>query len=59
MGSPATVRDAMAAQFAEAGISYLLCRMAFGNLPLPQVLRSVDLIEREIMPAFAAPQRAA
>ena len=59
VGSPATVRDAMAAQFAEAGISYLLCRMAFGNLPLPQVLRSVDLIEREIMPAFAAPHRAA
>jgi hypothetical protein len=32
---------------------YFLCRLAFGNVPIAATLKSVDLIKREIMPAFA------
>ena len=34
-------------------MSYLLGRFAFGGLPLEASLRSVELFEREIVPAFA------
>jgi alkanesulfonate monooxygenase SsuD/methylene tetrahydromethanopterin reductase-like flavin-dependent oxidoreductase (luciferase family) len=54
VGSPATVRTAMSSQFKETGINYLLCRLAFGNLTLQQSLKSVGLMEQEIMPAFSA-----
>jgi len=52
-GSASTVRDKLRAQSSEAGITYILCRMAFGNLTLEQSLRTLDLMEREVMPAFA------
>ena len=52
-GSPATVRDAIAEQCAAAGVNYLLCRFAFGDLTLAESMRSVELFAREVMPAFA------
>ena len=33
VGSLATVRDKFRAQVSEAGVNYLLCRVAFGDLP--------------------------
>ena len=33
VGSLATVRDKLRAQVSEAGVNYLLCRVAFGDLP--------------------------
>ena len=32
-GTPQTVRDMIASQVADAGINYLMCRLAFGDLP--------------------------
>jgi alkanesulfonate monooxygenase SsuD/methylene tetrahydromethanopterin reductase-like flavin-dependent oxidoreductase (luciferase family) len=52
-GSPDTVRAALLAQAQESGATYLLTRMAFGSLPVEASLRSVELLAREVMPAFA------
>jgi alkanesulfonate monooxygenase SsuD/methylene tetrahydromethanopterin reductase-like flavin-dependent oxidoreductase (luciferase family) len=52
-GTPAMVRDLLAAQVEESGANYLLARFAFGDLPLADSLRSVELFAREVMPALA------
>lgn len=52
IGSPSEVRDLALKQSSEANINFLLCRMAFGNLPSEASLRSVDYFQREVMPAF-------
>ncbi len=53
-GSPATVRALLEAQVREAGVNYLMCRMAFGDLTLEQSLRSLNLLKSEVLPALAA-----
>jgi alkanesulfonate monooxygenase SsuD/methylene tetrahydromethanopterin reductase-like flavin-dependent oxidoreductase (luciferase family) len=53
VGSASTVREKLMAQANTAGVNYFLCRLAFGNLPIASSLRSVELMKREIMPAFA------
>lgn len=52
VGSAATVREAMLRETAEAGVNYILCRLAFGDLPLEVSQRSVALLADEVMPAF-------
>lgn len=52
VGSLATVRDKLRAQVAEAGINYLLCRVAFGDLPKDASLKTIELVRREIMPMY-------
>jgi alkanesulfonate monooxygenase SsuD/methylene tetrahydromethanopterin reductase-like flavin-dependent oxidoreductase (luciferase family) len=52
-GTPSTVRDRLLAQCKAADVNYFLCRLAFGNVPIAATLKSVELIKREIMPAFA------
>jgi len=58
-GTPDQVRDVLAAQVAEAGINYFLCRAAFGDLSFAESLRSVELFAREVMPALAEARQAA
>jgi alkanesulfonate monooxygenase SsuD/methylene tetrahydromethanopterin reductase-like flavin-dependent oxidoreductase (luciferase family) len=58
-GSPGKVRDALVAQAAEAGINYLVCRLAFGDLSLAESMRSTELYARAVMPALAAGREAA
>jgi alkanesulfonate monooxygenase SsuD/methylene tetrahydromethanopterin reductase-like flavin-dependent oxidoreductase (luciferase family) len=53
VGSLSTVRDKLRAHVEEAGVNYLLCRVAFGNLPKDASLRTVELVRREIMPMYA------
>ncbi|RYE54361.1 MAG: LLM class flavin-dependent oxidoreductase [Rhizobiaceae bacterium] len=53
VGTASTVRDKLRKQADEAGINYILCRLAFGNLPMDASLRTVRLVRDEIMPAFA------
>ena len=57
VGTPETVRAALAAQIGECGVNYLLLRFAFGDLTLEESLRSVDLFARDVRPALAT-QRA-
>ena len=52
-GSPATVRDFIAAEIEATGANYLLSWFAFGDMTLAESLRSLELFSREVMPAFA------
>jgi alkanesulfonate monooxygenase SsuD/methylene tetrahydromethanopterin reductase-like flavin-dependent oxidoreductase (luciferase family) len=53
IGTTSTVRDLLYAQVRDAGVNYVLCRLAFGTLPLEVSLATVGAIQREIMPVFA------
>jgi alkanesulfonate monooxygenase SsuD/methylene tetrahydromethanopterin reductase-like flavin-dependent oxidoreductase (luciferase family) len=52
-GSPATVRDFLAAEVAATGANYVLSWFAFGGMTVAESLRSISLFADEVMPAFA------
>ena len=54
-GTPDQVRDAIAAQAAEAGLNYMLLRFAFGDLRFEESLRSLELFHAKIQPALEKP----
>ena len=58
-GSPATVRDFVAAEIAASGSNYCCRWFAFGDMTLAESLRSFELFAREVMPAFADARTAA
>ncbi|MCA6107978.1 LLM class flavin-dependent oxidoreductase [Bradyrhizobium cenepequi] len=49
VGSPASVRQILLNQLEEAGANYLLCQLAFGNLPLDASLCTATAIQSELM----------
>ncbi|WP_084030957.1 LLM class flavin-dependent oxidoreductase [Bradyrhizobium paxllaeri] len=49
VGTPASVRQILLNQLEEAGANYLLCQLAFGNLPLDASLCTATAIQSEIM----------
>jgi alkanesulfonate monooxygenase SsuD/methylene tetrahydromethanopterin reductase-like flavin-dependent oxidoreductase (luciferase family) len=51
-GSPATVRDFLAAEIEATGSNYLLSWFAFGDMTREESLRSIELFSREVMPAL-------
>jgi hypothetical protein len=51
-GSPATVTRMVRSQMEEAGTNYFVGQFAFGNLTLTEVMRTVELFAREVMPAL-------
>jgi alkanesulfonate monooxygenase SsuD/methylene tetrahydromethanopterin reductase-like flavin-dependent oxidoreductase (luciferase family) len=53
-GSPATVRDFVAADVKATGANYWTPWLAFGDMTLDEILHSVDLFAREVMPASAS-----
>jgi len=60
-GSPATVTQFLRTQLDHTGCNYVVGQFAFGDLSLPDTLRSVALFASDVMPALrsAAPSRAA
>ena len=52
-GSPERVRRVLTEQVATAGINYLACRFAFGDLTFEEAHRSVALFVEGVMPALA------
>ena len=52
-GSPETVRRFIAAEIAANNCNYFVPQMVFGDMTLPEALRSIELFGKEIMPAFA------
>lgn len=58
-GAPDKVRAVLAAQVAEAGVNYFLCRFAFGDLALAESLRSLELFTSAVMPDLAGSREAA
>ena len=53
-GTVSTVRDAIRAQIPSAGITYMLCRLAFGRMPVEASLKTLELFVDGVMPEFAA-----
>jgi alkanesulfonate monooxygenase SsuD/methylene tetrahydromethanopterin reductase-like flavin-dependent oxidoreductase (luciferase family) len=51
-GSPATVTNYLRDQLAETGCNYVVGQFAFGDLSLPEALRSVSLFADAVMPAL-------
>ena len=51
-GSPATVTAYLQKMQREAGINYVLCQMAFGDMAITDAENSLRLFGREVMPAF-------
>jgi alkanesulfonate monooxygenase SsuD/methylene tetrahydromethanopterin reductase-like flavin-dependent oxidoreductase (luciferase family) len=54
VGSPATVRDQLGAYLEKSGANYVLGCFSFGGLPIEQILTSVDLFGREVIPALTS-----
>jgi alkanesulfonate monooxygenase SsuD/methylene tetrahydromethanopterin reductase-like flavin-dependent oxidoreductase (luciferase family) len=52
VGSVDTVRERLAEEIESSGINYLLCRLAFGNLPVEQTFQSVAYMKADIIPHF-------
>ncbi|HZF15290.1 MAG TPA: LLM class flavin-dependent oxidoreductase [Steroidobacteraceae bacterium] len=53
-GSPATVREFLAAQIKEAGANLVLGQMIFGNMREEEALHSLRLFSRDVIPSFKA-----
>ena len=51
-GAPATVTEFLRAQLDHTGCNYVVGQFAFGDLSLPDMLRSVALFADEVMPAL-------
>jgi len=52
VGTPASVRQLLLEQMEVAGANYLLCQLAFGNLPLDISLGTAAAIKAEILDSF-------
>jgi alkanesulfonate monooxygenase SsuD/methylene tetrahydromethanopterin reductase-like flavin-dependent oxidoreductase (luciferase family) len=52
-GSPETVRRFIAAEIEANNCNYFVPQMVFGDMTLPEALRSIELFGKEVMPAFA------
>ena len=51
-GSPRTVIGMIKSQMEEAGTNYFVAQFAFGDLAPAEVMRSIDLFTREVIPAL-------
>jgi hypothetical protein len=47
------VRNYIASQAEAAGATYFVCDFAFGTISPEEVMKSVELFARDVMPAFA------
>jgi len=58
VGSPSKVREQLGEYLERTGANYFAGAFAFGDLTREQILTSVDLFAREVMPALAEPAAA-
>jgi alkanesulfonate monooxygenase SsuD/methylene tetrahydromethanopterin reductase-like flavin-dependent oxidoreductase (luciferase family) len=49
-GTPEKVSAALRAQIAEAGVNYIVCRFAFGDMTPAESRESLELFARDVMP---------
>jgi alkanesulfonate monooxygenase SsuD/methylene tetrahydromethanopterin reductase-like flavin-dependent oxidoreductase (luciferase family) len=57
-GTPEKVRSFLQQAIDEAGLNYLLCRFAFGDITGDEALNSIGLFTRHVMPDIVAYQEA-
>jgi alkanesulfonate monooxygenase SsuD/methylene tetrahydromethanopterin reductase-like flavin-dependent oxidoreductase (luciferase family) len=49
-GSPSTVKETLKSQVVEAGVTYVMCQLAFGDLPLAASLQTISAMRSTIIP---------
>ena len=49
-GSPSTIRDAIRGQAQDAGVSYYISQLSFGDLSHEEVMQSAGIFAREVLP---------
>jgi alkanesulfonate monooxygenase SsuD/methylene tetrahydromethanopterin reductase-like flavin-dependent oxidoreductase (luciferase family) len=54
VGSPSTVRETLKSQVVEAGVTYVMCQLAFGDLPLAASLQTISAMRSTIIPDFTS-----
>jgi alkanesulfonate monooxygenase SsuD/methylene tetrahydromethanopterin reductase-like flavin-dependent oxidoreductase (luciferase family) len=54
VGTPSTVREKLKSQVVEAGVTYVMCQLAFGDLPLTASLQTISAMRATIIPHFTA-----
>jgi alkanesulfonate monooxygenase SsuD/methylene tetrahydromethanopterin reductase-like flavin-dependent oxidoreductase (luciferase family) len=59
VGSPTTVLEALKRQVIEAGVTYVMCQLAFGDLPLSASLQTISFMRSTVMPATSCRNTAA
>jgi alkanesulfonate monooxygenase SsuD/methylene tetrahydromethanopterin reductase-like flavin-dependent oxidoreductase (luciferase family) len=52
VGSASTVRDTLNRQVVEAGVTYVMCQLAFGDLSLAASLQTISAMRSIIIPEF-------
>jgi alkanesulfonate monooxygenase SsuD/methylene tetrahydromethanopterin reductase-like flavin-dependent oxidoreductase (luciferase family) len=52
VGSPSTVRETLKSEVVEAGVTYVMCQVAFGDLPLAASLETISVMRSTIIPDF-------
>jgi hypothetical protein len=55
VGSPSTVLEALKRQVMEAGVTYVMSQIAFGDLALAASLQTILFMRSTIMPALRRP----
>ena len=55
VGNPEQVIEQIAALDSVNGLDHLICRMHFPGMPLHQLLASMSLFSREVIPEFRMP----
>jgi probable F420-dependent oxidoreductase len=53
IGSPAQVVEALRPFVEQYGVTHLICRLFFPGMPHRHIMRELELIAKEVMPAFA------
>jgi hypothetical protein len=51
-GTPSGARDYIAEQIATADVTYIVCDVAFGDITPEEALRTVELLGKDVLPAF-------
>jgi alkanesulfonate monooxygenase SsuD/methylene tetrahydromethanopterin reductase-like flavin-dependent oxidoreductase (luciferase family) len=52
VGSPSTVRATLKSQVVEAGATYVMCQLAFGDLPFAASFQTISAMRSTIIPDF-------
>jgi alkanesulfonate monooxygenase SsuD/methylene tetrahydromethanopterin reductase-like flavin-dependent oxidoreductase (luciferase family) len=52
VGSASTVRETLKSQVVEAGVTYVMCQLAFGDLSLAASLQTISFMRSTIIPEF-------
>src|SRR5258708_7774447 len=55
VGSPSTVLEDLKRHVIEAGVTYVMCQIAFGDLPLAASLQTISFMRSTIMPTLHRP----